>query len=66
MTEDVYHMTEIAKRYTFANNSRTFTLMDTLSGIDFVSSPETGTLPPTTIQAPVLRSVKGKVDSMID
>jgi hypothetical protein len=39
--------------------------MDSLSGVDFISSPETGTLPPTMIGAPALRSVK-KVDSKID
>lgn len=64
MTEDVYHLTVIAKRYTFANNSRTFTLMDSLSGVDFVTSPE-NTLPPTTMEAPALRTVK-KVDAKLD
>jgi hypothetical protein len=64
MTDDVYLLTVASKRYNFANNSRTFTLRDSLSGVDFISTPE-NTLPPTVIEAPALRSVK-KIDSKID
>ncbi|HEX2641296.1 MAG TPA: carboxypeptidase-like regulatory domain-containing protein, partial [Pyrinomonadaceae bacterium] len=65
MTDDVYNLTVAAKRYSFVNDSRTFTLRDSLSGVDFVSVTP-ATLPPTQIEAPVVRTVKGKVDSMLD
>lgn len=64
-TDNVYVLTVASKRYTFLNNTLTFTLRDSLSGLNFIANPPVTTLPPTTIEAPVLLKGK-KIDSKFD
>ena len=64
MTDDVYNLTVSAKRYTFATNSQTFTLRDSLSGVNFTASSPAAILPPTS-GAAILRPILRKQDSIV-